>query len=167
MGRQHSVAMPDVVQLNQRWTSEKNAHPSMLSSMRLKLGCAILFSFFFFFFLFICSIFVTYLSFFLLCFVVVPPVAVSAALLSTCHAAATPSTFTCTSHPVTPIVSLTIAQHCTRAISHISFSRSRLCLHGHVHFHLIPFLLSLSPISESTGQHIQPPAKCERSGGGR
>ena len=106
-------------------------------------------------------------SFFLLCFVVVPPVAVSAALLSTCHAVATPSTFTCTSHPVTPIVSLTIAQHCTRAISHISFSRSRLCLHGHGHFHLIPFLLSLSPISESTEQHIQPPAKCERSGEGR
>ena len=29
----------------------------------------------------------------------------------------------------------------SRAISHISFSRSRRCLHGHGHFHIIPFLL--------------------------
>ena len=48
-----------------------------------------------------------------------PPVAVSAAVLSTCPVVGTPSTFTCTSHPVTPIVSLTIAQFCSpsRAVS--------------------------------------------------
>ena len=43
----------------------------------------------------------------------------SAAVLSICPVVGTPSTFTCTSHPVTPIVSLTIAQFCSpsRAIS--------------------------------------------------
>ena len=51
--------------------------------------------------------------------------------------------------------------------SHTFRSRVLVCLHVRSHFHLIPFLLSLSPISESTEQHIQPPAKCEQSRGGR
>ena len=86
--------MPDVVQLNQRTLEKRKSADSREERTHSIQVCASLC---------VCvSVCVLHLS--------LPPVAVSAAVLSTCHVVATPSTFTCTSHPVAPIVSLTSTQ---------------------------------------------------------
>ena len=72
----------------------------------------------------------------------------------------------CTSHPVAPIVSLTIAQYALpQGPSHIF--RSHVLVAVYMAMAISISFLSSSLISESTEQRIQPPVKCERSGGGR
>ena len=61
---------------------------------------------------------------------------------STCHVVSTPSTFVPVIQSHQSFHSRSHNMHSLKGhLSHISFSRSRRCLHGHGHFHIIPFLL--------------------------